>query len=365
MMEERSISVDTETYERIALLRARLSARRKEALTWNEFVRVLLARERRKNEAVCWLYTVGIFLAITVVLLWPVYIYAPRFIPLVFLVGIVFAAVWAYVLSPHSARMMKPFKDAPPEIVEWLEELAQKSELKRTPVLRVAETPEINAMAYSGFPRSSVCLTRGLVDAYAAGRLPQDEVRAIIGHEIGHLRNRDHLQDGLARSWVSVFGYFGDESMRIGIRMARLGAVLEAATDKRSQTEEERKVSELVPMLLSFSGWFSYILGSIAKLLARVAWTLAFHLSRRQEYAADDVAAELTRPGNMASALATIHALNSELDAKALAKLPLADRWQAQPRNQTWVDGLWDTHPPAERRVARQQAVAQVLQEGP
>jgi len=363
-MEERSISVSQETYERLALLRARLSARRSEALTWNEFVRVLLARERRKNEIVSWLYTVGIFLAITLVLLWPVYIYAPRLIPLVFLVGIVFAAVWAYVLSPHSARMMKPFTDAPPEIAAWLEELAQKAGLKRTPVLRVAETLEVNAMAMSSLSGGTVCLTRGTVDAYLAERLSSDEMRAIIGHEIGHLRNRDHLRDGLALSWISVFDYFGDEFIRTGIRMARLGTVLEAVTEESSRTEETRKVSGVLAAVMTVSGWFGVVAGSLAKLLAKAASALAFHLSRRQEYAADDVAAEVTRPEHMGTALEKIHRLNEELVATELAKLPLADRWQVQPRNRTWVEGLWDTHPSDETRIARQQAVAQVLQEG-
>ncbi len=364
-MEERSISVDQETYERLALVRARLSARRAEALTWDEFVRVLLARERRKSEIVSWAYTVGIFLAITVVLLWPVYVYAPRLIPLVFLVGIAFAAVWAYILSPHSARMMKPFKDAPLEIVHWLEEIAQKAGLKRTPILRIAETPEVNAMALSSLSGGTVCLTRGTVDAYLANRLSSDEMRAVIAHEIGHLRNRDHLRDGLALSWVSVFDYFGDESIRSGMRMARIGTVLEATAAEEARAGEDARLSGVLGAILAFSGWFSVVAGSLAKLLAKAASTLALHLSRRQEYAADDVAAEVTRPEHMGIALEKIHQLNEELVATELAKLPLADRWQLQPRNRTWVEGLWDTHPSTETRVARQQAVAQVLQEGP
>lgn len=364
-MEERSISVDRETYERLALVRARLSAHRSEALTWNEFVRVLLARERRKSEIVSWSYTVGVFLAITVVLLWPVYIYAPQLLPLVFLVGIAFAALWAYILSPHSARMMKPFKDAPPEIVQWLEELAQKAGLKRTPGLRVAETAEVNAMALSSLSGGTVCLTRGTVDAYLANRLSSEEIRAIIAHEIGHLRNRDHLRDGLALSWVSVFDYFGDESIRTGIRMARIGTVLEATAAEEAGAGEDDRLSGILGVILTFSGWFSVVVGSLAKFLAKAASTLAFHQSRRQEYAADDVAAEVTRPEHVGAAVEKIHQLNEELVATELAKLPLADRWQLQPRNTTWVEGLWDTHPSTESRVARQRAVAQVVQEGP
>lgn len=356
-MGERTIAVDPETYERFALLRARLSARRPKPLTWEEFLQVLLARERRKNEIISWAYTVGIFVAITLVLLWPVYVYAPRLIPLVFLVGAVFAAIWAYVLSPQSARITRPFKDAPQEVVQALATLAQKAGLRNPPELRIAETPEINAMAYSSFTGGGVCLTRGTVDAYTSGRISERELRAIIGHEIGHLKNRDSLSDGLALSWVSVFNYFGNESIRMGIRMARLGTVLEGTVGEAARTEAGQRTSAFFQLMIVFSGWFAVILGSLAKLLAKGASVLAFQLSRRQEYAADDVAAELTGPGDMASALEKIEALNAEFVAKELAKLPYADRWQVQPRNPTWVEALWDSHPTTEKRVVRQKTV--------
>ena len=87
--EEQPISVSQETYERFALLRARLSVRLGRQLTWDESLRILLERERKKNEIISWLYTVGIFVAITWVLLWSVYIFAPSLIPLMFVVGLV------------------------------------------------------------------------------------------------------------------------------------------------------------------------------------------------------------------------------------------------------------------------------------
>ena len=52
----------------------------------------------------------------------------------------------------------------------------------------------------------------------------------------------------------------------------------------------------------------------------------------------------------MANALQRISTLNNDLVAKELAKLPYADRWQLQPRNPSWIDKLFDTHPPMEKR---------------
>ena len=77
--------------------------------------------------------------------------------------------------------------------------------------------------------------------------------------------------------------------------------------------------------------------------MAKLASALSFHLSRKQEFEADDMAVELTHPKEVSAALEKITALNEELLTKELEKLPYADHWQFQPRNTTW---LWDPHPP-------------------
>lgn len=356
VVEERSISVRQETYERLALLRARLSARVGKKLAWDESLQIILERERERKEVISWLYTLGIFVAITWFLLWPVYIFMPSLIPWIFILGAVVAAIYAYVLSPFSVRMMKPFKEAPQEIVESLERLSRKAGFKKTPVLKIAETPEINAMAYSSPSGGGVCLTRGLIEVCNSGRISCEELQAIIGHEIGHLKNKDTLKRGLALSWIIVFDYFGDELIRIGIITARIGTTLGEETE-----EEIEEKTGFWGMLIVIYGWFAVIAGSLAKLVAKWASLLALHLSRGQEYAADDMAAELTHPRVMASAMEKLEALNNEFIAKELAQLPHADQWQVQPRNPTWVDSLWDTHPPSDKRIARQRALEAFL----
>jgi len=73
------------------------------------------------------------------------------------------------------------------------------------------------------------------------------------------------------------------------------------------------------------------------------------------------VAVELTHPEQMSAALEKIELLNQELLAKEQEKLPYADRWQFQPRNTTWVDRLWDTHPPTPSRAERQRSLVELL----
>lgn len=344
-VEERPISVSEETYKWFALLRARLSVRFGRKLTWDESVRVLLERERKKSEILSWLYAVGIFVAVTWVLLWPVYIFAPSLIPLMFVIGLVIATISAYLLTPLALRKYKPFVDAPKEIVESFERLSVKAGLRNLPVLTVSETGEANAMAYCSLFGGRVCITRGLIQAYKEGKFSLNELQAIIAHEVSHLKHMDSLKFGLVLSWVNVFEYLGNESIQVGATMAKLSE------------EGEGGLS----VAMAVSAWFSTVIGSLLLLMAKIASALSFHLSRRQEFEADDLAAELTRPEEVASALEKIKALNAELVAKDLEKTPFADRWQIQPRNTTWVDSLWDTHPPLEKRVARQQALVAFL----
>ena len=73
------------------------------------------------------------------------------------------------------------------------------------------------------------------------------------------------------------------------------------------------------------------------------------------------VGAELTSPEKMANALQRINALNNELVAKELAELPYADRWQLQPRNPSWIDKLFDTHPPMGERENELRTISKFL----
>jgi heat shock protein HtpX len=356
----RLITVSDEIYDRLAFLRARMSVEQAQEVGWEGLFQLMLERERRRRDAISWAYTIGIFIAVTLVLLWPVYVFAPAYIPLILLVGVAVAGFSAYVLSPYSVRRMRLYNDAPPELLSAVEGLAEKAGLAKKPALRFADTLEINAYAYSSLMGGGVCLTRGLVDAFGSGLMSLEEMKAIIGHEIGHLKSMDAFRHNLALAWVSVFDYFGDAAIRMGVRAARLGPVLEAAAAK-IDTTEGRKASGLVGLMMSFYGWACIVMGSLAELLAKAASALYYHLSRVREYAADDAAAELVHPEAMAKAMERVVALNLMLTKSELASLPDADSWQVQPKNPTWVEGLWDSHPAPEKRVERLRTLSEAL----
>jgi len=344
-MSRKAISVGQEVYYRLALLRAREMARRGEEIDWNDFFRLLLQRERQRREALSWAYSLAIFILVTWILLWPVYIYAPNLIPLIWAIGFVVAVISVYILTPLNLREYKPLKDAPPEILDSLKELATKAGLRKPPALTIAETEEINAMAYLSLAGGRVCLTRGLLKAYEDGKLSLSEVQAIIAHEVGHLKLSHPLKFGLAMSWADIFEYIGNETIKVGEEVARI-------SDTNQGWGE---------VAIAFFGLGIQFFGAGLLLISKLASALCFHLSRKSEFEADDLSVELTHPEHMAAALAKIEAITKEIVAEKLRRLPYPDRWQLEPEKTNWVDRLWDTHPPISIRVERQKGLAAIL----
>jgi len=104
---------------------------------------------------------------------------------------VIFFHLIQWLVGPHIVNAVYRVKPADETEFKWLHDslrsIAEKSGLKKTPKLMVAEIDLPNAFAY-GSPTTGpiVAVTRGLVRS-----LPKDEVEAVIGHEVGHLKHRD------------------------------------------------------------------------------------------------------------------------------------------------------------------------------
>jgi heat shock protein HtpX len=99
-----------------------------------------------------------------------------------------------------------------PQLHQIVNNLSQKCHIK-TPELMLAQVPVPNAFAYgSPITGSRVAVTPGLLTA-----LNTDEVEAVLGHELGHLRHKD-VQVMMAVSAIpSVFMYLGYSLMWSGV----------------------------------------------------------------------------------------------------------------------------------------------------
>ncbi|GEM_PF-1040665 len=290
-----------------------------------------------------WTYTLGIFFLVTLILTLPFYFMmsteALLLLPAMVLMGFIVALFTAYIFTPFGLRHFKQYLDDP-VIQGYVEELSNKAEI-RTPKILVAETPELNAMVFCSIFGGRLCLTRGLLDEYHHGDFTDDELRAIIGHEIGHLKNGDCFKWSFVLSWISIFDLFGTVLLVLGGAFIATGAVTTVLSDRDNSGP-----------LLSLMGVFMVIAGVIQRLISKVASIPALHLSRTHEYAADLAGAQLTGHDVFISALQKMDLHNNQLSAKNLAQLPFSDRWQAEPRNMSWIDGLFSTHPPIEKRVS-------------
>lgn len=370
-MEKTTVPISGDVYKGVRMLKAELSAKKEKALTWDEFFELQLSRERKKKDLTSWIYTLGIFVAITFILMFPFYIGAPlaamAMLPVFILIGLIVAFFSAYVLTSWTLRGIKPFEKAPSEILKSFEELSRKAGLEKHPELMIAETPEINAMAYVCLSGNRICVTRGLLNAYQNENIDEEDLNAILGHEIGHIRNLDCLKWSFVLSWISIFDAVGTLLMYMGEGIAGIGVVLAEASEEVVITKEgrgryvARREGGLIWLTIALLGWMFYVFGVIQKIFCKIASILAFHLSRKQEHAADMVGAELTSPETMANALQRINTLNKELVAKELATLPYADRWQLQPCNPSLIDKLFDTHPPMEKRETDLKTISKFL----
>ncbi|MBN2336448.1 M48 family metalloprotease, partial [Candidatus Bathyarchaeota archaeon] len=98
-----------------------------------------------------------------------------------------------WLLAPYLINLTYRVKPLSPEenpgLHSSLEDLSRRSGIK-TPKLMVSSLPIPNAFAYgSPLPGSHVAVTRGLLDS-----LDGDQVNAVVGHELGHIKHRDmHL----------------------------------------------------------------------------------------------------------------------------------------------------------------------------
>ncbi|MEM4727082.1 MAG: zinc metalloprotease HtpX [Candidatus Bathyarchaeia archaeon] len=140
-----------------------------------------------------------------------------------------------WLIAPYMVDMLYRVRplgaDESPRLHRILQELSHRSGI-RPPKLMMADLPVPNAFAYgSPLTGSRVAVTRGLLSS-----LDEEEVEAVIGHELGHLKHRDvqvmmfasflpSLFYLLARSMLYSSYYYDRRNRRDGGGLALLGGV--------------------------------------------------------------------------------------------------------------------------------------------
>ncbi len=125
-----------------------------------------------------------------------------------------------WLISPYLVgaiyRVRELSKDENPQLHQMVESLSEKSRIAK-PKLMLAQIPIPNAFAYgSPLTGNRVAVTQGLLKS-----LNEDEVEAVIGHELGHLKHRD-VQVMMVVSFLpALFYYIGFSLMLSGMYRGR------------------------------------------------------------------------------------------------------------------------------------------------
>jgi heat shock protein HtpX len=214
-----------------------------------------------------------------------------------------------------AARAKPVSEEEDPRLYQMVRDLTTRAGLPM-PRLYVIPQEQPNAFATGRNPKhSAVAVTAGIRKL-----LTEDELRGVLAHELGHVRNHDILLTSVVASIASAITWIGYMVLWIG-------------------GEDDSPLGIIGPLLL-------WLLAPIAAAIIQLA------ISRQREYSADATGAEICgNPESLASAL-----LRLESGAEAVpmqvnqATEPL---YIVKPFKGGGIASLFSTHPPIEERVSR------------
>lgn len=247
----------------------------------------------------------------------------PYFLYLALVVGGVYALIQYFAaaklaLAMNGAKEVSK-KDAP-RLYRTVENLSIATGMPM-PKVYVIDDPAPNAFATGRDPKHAVvAATTGLL-----GVMDDQELEAVMAHELGHVKNYDIRVMMIVFGLVSAIGFIAD--MLLHLMWFR---------DDRESSPN--------PIFL--------VLAVVAALLAPlIAMLVQLAVSRRREYLADSTGALTTRyPEGLARALEKIRDHGSVMRRQNTAT---AHFFFANPLKGGSIARLFSTHPPIEDRIAR------------
>lgn len=245
------------------------------------------------------------------------------YIPLAIIASVMILAQWYFsdkiVLWSSGAKIVS--KEEYPRLHEIVERLSTNNGLPK-PKVAMVHSPVPNAFATGKSPKSSlVAVTTGILDL-----LDNDELEAVIGHELSHVRSRDVLVLTLASVFSTVAWYL--------VRFGLFGGL-------QTRNRNTAGTSAIV-MLVAITTWV-------------VSFLIIRAISRYREFSADRGGAIMTgKPDKLASALLKISGKIKVIPPKELENVQKLNAFFIIPAlSGTSIANLFSTHPPVEKRIQK------------
>jgi heat shock protein HtpX len=230
-------------------------------------------------------------------------------------------------LRMAGAREVSP--EEAPQLHSIVDELAYRAGLPK-PRVAIVDSPSPNAFATGRDPEHAVvAATTGILRI-----LNRDELMAVLGHELGHVKNRDILVSSIA---ATIAG-----AITMAAHMLQFAAFFGGFGGRNSDGEGTNPIAALAMIILA----------PIAALLIQMA------ISRSREYGADTTGAQIVGdPLALASALAKLEAGSKQIP---LDVNPAASHlFIVNPLSGQFIAGLFSTHPPIQERIKRLRQMAE------
>lgn len=248
------------------------------------------------------------------------------------IIGFIYALTMIFqsteiVMSMNGAREVD--RNEEPVLYHVVEDMAMVAQIPM-PRVYVIDDPGLNAFATGSNPQNAaVAATSGLLEI-----MNREELKAVIGHEVSHIRNLDIRISTIAVALASA----------ITLLSSMAGRMMWWGGASRSRRSNDRDGGGLEIILL--------VLSLLAIVLAPLAATLVqLAISRQREFLADASSVELTRnPQGMINALLKLEnsqPMTHHVD-DASSALYIND-----PQKPGFLKKLFYTHPPISERIER------------
>ena len=243
-------------------------------------------------------------------------------IALIFAGGMNFFSYWfsdKMVLRMYRAEEINPERE--PGLYGIVSELAENAGLPM-PKVYIIPQDSPNAFATGRNPQNAVvAVTQGLLKLMA-----REEIKGVIAHEMGHIKNRDILISTIAATMAGAVMMLAS--------MAKWSALFGGF-----RSNDDREGGIITLLVTAF-------IAPVAAMVIQMA------ISRSREYLADATGAEISRnPEGLASALEKLGSYSSRIPMQA--EPATAHMFITNPITGRSLMNLFSTHPPIEERVAR------------